>query len=62
MTLTRIEFDCIARVMKERVEVSSRHPEVVNTIRVLAIALQITNERFDHDRFLKACGIDDALP
>ncbi len=57
MTLTRQDFNSIAESMKQRVEHSNHHPEVVKVIEDLAVALRSTNPRFDKARFLWACGI-----
>ena len=57
--MTRKDFELIAKAIKESALVAGpRGKEQLEATAVnVAYALMSTNERFDHDRFLAACGI-----
>ncbi len=59
MNITRKDFVTIAASMKARMEQSNNHPEVVKTIRRLAVVLELGNPAFQASRFLRACGFSE---
>lgn len=55
--MTRKDFDLIAKAIKGSVLVGQRdNSQLKRTAEGVAYALMSTNERFDHERFLTACG------
>jgi hypothetical protein len=61
--MTRKDFELIADVLRDVREsyadnnVSTQHVDTV--AKCFAIRLQGTNPRFDQDRFMRACGVED---
>jgi hypothetical protein len=64
--MTRKDFELIARVIRQTRDVSTEDsPEFIEgqltmndaVAQALAAELWATNERFDADRFRKACGV-----
>ena len=58
--MTRKDFELIAEVIRLFPWISDAQRDVGDLIAVrLANALATTNPRFDTERFLKACGIEE---
>jgi hypothetical protein len=65
--MTRKDFELIARVFNKNMndKTIDNHkfsgPELVRAMACqMAAVLKTTNPLFDHERFLKACGVDEA--
>lgn len=55
--MTRKDFELIADVMKRTRPASAKEREQwMKTVSAMAYSLASTNSRFDHDRFVRACG------
>lgn len=63
--MTRKDYELIAKALSDGCpeegsdDYDARHETWKNTIEYVAGALFLNNSRFDHSRFLKACGIED---
>lgn len=60
MTMTRTDFEAIARILKDHIPVQGEAVDITyaDTVTDLASYFKEANPRFDEDRFRKACGLD----
>lgn len=58
--MTKKDYELIAGVIRS-IGVNGIESDRVDMAQAFARALEDTNPRFDRDRFLAACGVDDAL-